>query len=53
VHCLQAGWSGITQHMIQPHKSGDYHAHADREQVYYFTAGQHDPLPALSSFAWW
>ena len=40
VHCLQAGWSGITQHMIQPHKSGDYHAHADREQVYYFTAGR-------------
>ena len=26
--------------MIQPHKSGDYHAHADREQVYYFTAGR-------------
>ena len=40
MHCLQAGWSGITQHMIQPHKSGDYHAHADREQVYYFTQGR-------------
>ena len=26
--------------MIQPHKSGDYHAHADREQVYYFTQGR-------------
>ena len=33
------GFSGITQHMIQPGKAGDYHAHHDSEQVYYFTAG--------------
>ena len=33
------GFSGITLHMIQPFKSGDYHAHYDREQVYYFTEG--------------
>ena len=33
------GFSGVTRHMIQPGKAGDYHVHFDREQVYYFTEG--------------
>ncbi len=33
------GFSGLTRHMIQPGKAGDYHVHYDREQVYYFTEG--------------
>ena len=33
------GFSGVTRHMIQPGKAGDYHVHYDREQVYYFTEG--------------
>ena len=33
------GMVGFTRHMMQAGKSGDYHAHEDREQVYYFIAG--------------
>ena len=33
------GFQALTLHGIQPGKAGDYHAHFDREQVYYFTGG--------------
>ena len=33
------GFQALTRHVIQPGKSGDYHVHFDREQVYYFTEG--------------
>ena len=31
---------GITLHLMQAGKSGDYHSHEDREQTYYFTSGR-------------
>ena len=34
------GFLALTLHQIQPGKSGDNHAHFDREQVYYFTEGR-------------
>lgn len=37
--CL-LGMSGLTLHRLQPGAEGDYHDHADKEQVYYFTAGR-------------
>jgi mannose-6-phosphate isomerase-like protein (cupin superfamily) len=33
------GMVGFTRHMMQAGKSGDYHDHEDREQVYYFISG--------------
>ena len=33
------GFQSLTVHLIQPGKSGNYHVHYDREQVYYFTKG--------------
>ena len=33
------GIQTITLHRMQSGKSGDYHLHEDREQVYYFTDG--------------
>ena len=33
------GMVGFTRHMMQGGRSGDYHDHDDREQVYYFVAG--------------
>jgi len=33
------GFQALTLHIIQPGKSGDYHIHFDREQIYYFTQG--------------
>ena len=37
--CLLA-MSGLTLHRLQPGAEGDDHDHADKEQVYYFTAGR-------------
>lgn len=34
------GMSGFTLHMMQAGKSGDYHAHENTEQIYYFTNGR-------------
>ena len=31
--------SGFTLHMMQGGKSGDYHMHKDKEQIYYFLRG--------------
>lgn len=31
--------TGFTLHLMQAGKSGDYHEHADAEQVYYFIRG--------------
>ncbi len=33
------GIQSLTMHRMQPGKSGDYHVHENREQVYYFTEG--------------
>ena len=33
------GLVSVTRHMMQAGKSGDYHAHEDREQVYYIISG--------------
>lgn len=33
------GMTGFTLHLMQAGKSGDYHEHADAEQVYYFIRG--------------
>ncbi len=33
------GQGTITLHSMQGRRSGDYHLHQDREQVYYFTKG--------------
>ncbi|MAG34855.1 MAG: hypothetical protein CL878_01175 [Dehalococcoidia bacterium] len=35
-----AGLTGFTLHLMQASKSGDYHLHETREQLYYFTRGQ-------------
>ena len=32
--------SGFTLHMMQGGKSGDYHMHEDKEQIYYFLRGE-------------
>lgn len=37
--CLE-GMTGVTLHRLQPGGEGDYHDHADTEQVYYFTSGR-------------
>lgn len=34
------GQGTITLHAMQGRRSGDYHLHEDREQVYYFTSGR-------------
>ena len=34
------GTTGFTLHAMQGGMSGDYHDHADVEQIYYFTQGQ-------------
>ncbi len=34
------GVRGFTLHMMQGGKSGDYHEHADVEQIYYFIRGR-------------
>ncbi len=34
------GMVGFTIHRMQGGRSGDYHDHEDREQVYYFTEGR-------------
>lgn len=34
------GFLGLTMHQMQPGKSGDYHIHDVKEQVYYFTHGR-------------
>lgn len=34
------GFIALTLHRMQPGKSGDYHIHSDKEQVYYFTKGR-------------
>ncbi len=34
------GMVSFTRHMMQGGKSGDYHDHEDREQVYYFISGR-------------
>ena len=34
------GMTGFTLHMMQAGKSGDYHAHENKEQIYYFTRGR-------------
>ena len=34
------GIQSLTMHRMQPGKSGDYHVHENREQVYYFTEGR-------------
>ena len=36
---LEGGWS-MSRHMIQGGRSGDYHEHEDREQVFYITRGR-------------
>jgi glyoxylate utilization-related uncharacterized protein len=33
------GASGLTNHMMQAGKEGDYHDHENVEQIYYFTKG--------------
>ena len=34
------GFLAFTLHLLQGGKNSDYHAHEDREQVYYFTSGR-------------
>ena len=34
------GLQSLTLHRMQAGRSGDYHEHEDREQVYYFTEGR-------------
>jgi mannose-6-phosphate isomerase-like protein (cupin superfamily) len=34
------GMGGLTLHMMQGGKSGDYHVHDSRGQLYYFTKGR-------------
>ena len=34
------GMTAFTLHMMQARKEGDYHAHEDAEQVYYFVRGR-------------
>ncbi len=34
------GFQSLTLHRMQAGKSGDYHEHEGREQVYYFTEGR-------------
>ena len=34
------GLTGFTLHLMQGRRDGDYHAHEDAEQLYYFTRGQ-------------
>ena len=34
------GFQSLTMHRMQGGKSGDYHLHDEKEQVYYFTAGR-------------